>query len=78
MKSHASPPLLFLCCLVLHITHSHTHTHYPPHPRTQGVGCLILFEPQQTDKTYPRALEVVANMSAVVDTLYDVATKIDA
>jgi len=44
----------------------------------QGVGCLILFEPQQTDKTYPRALEVVANMSAVVDTLYDVATKIDA
>ena len=42
------------------------------------MGCLILFEPQQTDKTYPRALEVVANMSAVVDTLYDVATKIDA
>ncbi|OQR78075.1 26S proteasome non-ATPase regulatory subunit 11-like [Tropilaelaps mercedesae] len=42
----------------------------------QGTGVLIIFEEQETDKTYVGALEVIHAMGKVVDALYHKAKKL--
>jgi len=43
---------------------------------SQGEGVLILFDEQNIDKTYESALEVISNMSLVVDCLYQKAKQL--
>lgn len=43
---------------------------------SQGEGVLILFDEQVVDKTYETALEVIASMSLVVDSLYQKAKQL--
>eukprot|EP00741_Cyanophora_paradoxa_P002688 tig00000615_g2608.t1 len=42
----------------------------------QGANCLIVYEDQVSDKTYPAALETVSNMSNVVGSLFERARKL--
>eukprot|EP00003_Mantamonas_plastica_P011834 TRINITY_DN217_c0_g1_i5.p3 TRINITY_DN217_c0_g1~~TRINITY_DN217_c0_g1_i5.p3 ORF type:complete len:153 (+),score=55.48 TRINITY_DN217_c0_g1_i5:1063-1521(+) len=43
----------------------------------QGAGCLIVFEDDAEDPTYTAALETIANMSNVVDGLYERASQLN-
>jgi len=43
---------------------------------SQGEGVLILFDQVTVDKTYETALEVIASMSLVVDSLYQKAKQL--
>ena len=43
---------------------------------SQGEGVLILFDQPSIDKTYESALEVISNMSLVVDCLYQKAKQL--
>ncbi|GBG67902.1 hypothetical protein CBR_g1021 [Chara braunii] len=44
----------------------------------QGAGCLIVFDDPPTDGIYPSALDTLANMSKVVDSLFAKSAKIMA
>ncbi|XP_068637149.1 26S proteasome non-ATPase regulatory subunit 11 homolog [Aristolochia californica] len=36
----------------------------------QGAGCLVIFDDQKQDLTYPAVLDTISNMGKVVDSLY--------
>jgi 26S proteasome regulatory subunit N6 len=42
----------------------------------QGNGCLIVFEEPDSDSSYPTALDTIANVGQVVDSLYTRANKL--
>lgn len=42
----------------------------------QGAGCLEIFEPATTDKTYDSALDTIVQTGSVVDSLYKKARKL--
>lgn len=42
----------------------------------QGNGCLIVFEDPEPDSSYPTALETIAHVGQVVESLYTRANKL--
>ena len=42
----------------------------------QGRGCLLVYEPEEADETYEAAIQTVAEVGKVVDSLYEKATTI--
>ena len=42
----------------------------------QGAGVLIIFDESKEDKTYAAAIDTIASLSKVVDTLYQKAKKL--
>ncbi|GMF00629.1 unnamed protein product [Ambrosiozyma monospora] len=43
----------------------------------QGNGWLIVYDEPQKDETYDLSLDVIKNMSTVVDLLYEKASSLD-